>query len=81
MRGGMRNPMPEQPADQPLVLTEVEPDCACSVAQWTKTPIAPGAKGTVNAVSYTHLDVYKRQVQATYVRDCLHSGFGSLSAG
>ena len=29
--------------DQPLVLTEVEPDCACSVAQWTKTPIAPGA--------------------------------------
>lgn len=34
--------------DRPLVLTEVEPDCACSVAQWTKTPIAPGAKGTVN---------------------------------
>lgn len=34
--------------DQPLVLTEVEPDCACSIAQWTKTPIAPGAKGTVN---------------------------------
>lgn len=34
--------------DQPLVLTEVEPDCACSIAQWTKTPIAPGEKGTVN---------------------------------
>ena len=34
--------------DQPLVLTEVEPDCACSVVQWTKTPIAPGAKGMVN---------------------------------
>lgn len=34
--------------DQPLVLTEVEPDCACSIAQWTKTPIAPGAKGSVN---------------------------------
>lgn len=34
--------------DQPLVLTEVEPDCACSVAQWTKTPIAPGAKGTIS---------------------------------
>ncbi|MCD8184057.1 MAG: DUF1573 domain-containing protein [Bacteroides sp.] len=34
--------------DQPLVLTEVEPDCACSVAQWTKTPIAPGAKGEIN---------------------------------
>lgn len=34
--------------DSPLVLTEVEPDCACTVAQWTQTPIAPGAKGTVN---------------------------------
>ena len=32
--------------DRPLVLTEVEPDCACSVAQWTKTPIAPGATKT-----------------------------------
>ena len=34
--------------DRPLVLTEEDPACACSVAQWTKTPIAPGAKGTVN---------------------------------
>lgn len=34
--------------DAPLVLTEVEPDCACTVAQWTQTPIAPGEKGTVN---------------------------------
>jgi len=34
--------------NQPLVLTGVEPDCACSVARWTKTPIAPGAKGVVN---------------------------------
>ena len=24
--------------DRPLVLTDVEPDCACTVAQWTKTP-------------------------------------------
>ena len=34
--------------NQPLVLTDVEPDCACSVARWTKTPIAPGAKGVVD---------------------------------
>ena len=34
--------------DSPLVLTEVEPDCACSVARWTQTPIAPGEKGTVD---------------------------------
>lgn len=34
--------------NQPLVLTEVEPDCACSVAEWTQTPIAPGEKGTIS---------------------------------
>lgn len=33
--------------DQPLLLTNVDPSCACSVAQWTQTPIAPGEKGTV----------------------------------
>lgn len=34
--------------DQPLILTEVEPDCACTATQWTRTPIAPGGKGTVS---------------------------------
>lgn len=34
--------------NQPLVLTDVEPDCACTDARWTKTPIAPGEKGTVD---------------------------------
>ena len=33
--------------DQPLVLTEVDPSCACSIAQWTQTPIAPGDKGII----------------------------------
>lgn len=34
--------------DSPLVMTYVEPDCACTVAQWTQTPIAPGEKGEIN---------------------------------
>lgn len=34
--------------DKPLVLTHVEPDCACTVANWTEEPIAPGEKGVVN---------------------------------
>ena len=34
--------------NQPLVLSDAEPDCACAVAQWTQTPIAPGATGTVS---------------------------------
>lgn len=33
--------------DRPLVLSNVDPSCACSVAQWTQTPIAPGEKGTI----------------------------------
>ena len=34
--------------DAPLVLSEVEPDCSCTVADWTETPIAPGEQGVVN---------------------------------
>lgn len=34
--------------DQPLVLTHVQPDCDCTVAKWTETPIAPNGKGEVS---------------------------------
>ncbi len=34
--------------DAPLVLTHVEPDCSCTMANWTEHPIAPGDKGSVN---------------------------------
>lgn len=34
--------------DEPLVLSGVEPDCACTAARWTEAPIAPGGKGTVD---------------------------------
>lgn len=33
--------------DKPLVISEIIPDCACSVAQWTTAPIAPGEKGKI----------------------------------
>ncbi|MBR6539043.1 MAG: DUF1573 domain-containing protein [Bacteroides sp.] len=33
--------------DKPLVISEIIPDCACSVAQWTMQPIAPGEKGMI----------------------------------
>ena len=33
---------------QPLVLSEVEPDCACTAGHWTQTPIAPGEKGIID---------------------------------
>lgn len=34
--------------NQPLVMTDVQPDCDCTVASWTETPIAPNEKGEVN---------------------------------
>ncbi len=34
--------------DEPLVVTEVESECACTVADWTKVPIKPGEKGIIN---------------------------------
>ena len=33
--------------DAPLVLTEVMPDCSCTVATWTDEPIAPGEQGEI----------------------------------
>lgn len=60
--------------DQPLVLTEVEPDCACSVAQWTKTPIAPGAKGTVNVtLTPRHWDISRNPWLFTAMRNPIWS--------
>ena len=36
--------------DKPLVINEVIPDCACSVAQWTTAAIAPNDKGVIEVV-------------------------------
>ena len=35
--------------NEPLVLTDVRTSCACSVAEWTQQPIAPGKQGVVKA--------------------------------
>lgn len=35
--------------DKPLYLYEVRPGCGCTVADYTKTPIAPGKEGVINA--------------------------------
>lgn len=35
--------------DKPLVITNVTTSCGCAVADWTKTPIAPGASGVVTS--------------------------------
>lgn len=36
--------------DKPLVISNVTTSCGCTVADWTKTPIAPGATGVVTSV-------------------------------
>ena len=35
--------------DKPLVISNATTSCGCTVADWTKTPIAPGATGTVSS--------------------------------
>lgn len=35
--------------DKPLVISNVTTSCGCTEADWTKTPIAPGATGTVTS--------------------------------
>lgn len=33
--------------DKPLVISNVTTSCGCAEAEWTRTPIAPGASGTI----------------------------------
>jgi len=32
---------------EPLILAEVKPTCGCTIADYTKTPVLKGAKGTI----------------------------------
>ena len=34
--------------DQPLVINQAVASCGCTVPEYTKTPIKPGEKGTIN---------------------------------
>jgi len=38
----------ENVGTEPLIISEVKPSCGCSVAEFTKTPIKPGEKGTIS---------------------------------
>jgi hypothetical protein len=34
---------------EPLIITEVQTSCGCTVADYSREPIAPGAKGFINS--------------------------------
>jgi hypothetical protein len=33
--------------DEPIIISDVQPTCGCSVAEFTKTPVKPGEAGTI----------------------------------
>ncbi|MFZ4263284.1 DUF1573 domain-containing protein [Sphingobacterium sp. HJSM2_6] len=33
--------------DEPIIISEVQPTCGCSVAEFTKTPVKPGDTGSI----------------------------------
>ena len=33
--------------EEPLILTQVQPTCGCTIADYTKTPVLKGQKGTI----------------------------------
>lgn len=38
----------ENTGTEPLIINKVESTCGCTVPEYTKTPVKPGEKGTVN---------------------------------
>lgn len=41
--------------NKPLVLSNVRASCGCTTPDWTKTPVAPGEKGTIKVRYNTNL--------------------------
>src|ERR1700733_3137087 len=42
--------------EEPLILTDVKPTCGCTIADYTKTPIAKNAKGVIT-ITYNAMAV------------------------
>jgi len=38
----------------PIVLNEVKASCGCTVPEWTRTPVAPGEKGSIKVTYNTN---------------------------
>jgi len=38
----------------PIVLNDVKASCGCTVPEWTRTPVAPGEKGTIKVTYNTN---------------------------
>ena len=47
-------------SNEPLIIEQANPTCGCTIGDWTKSPIAPGATGFIsakfNAASVGHFD-------------------------
>lgn len=54
--------------DKPLVIADVRPGCGCTVADYTKEPVLPGAEGLVTAAFDTnraHPGVVRKNMMVT----------------
>ena len=53
---------------EPITIAEAAPSCSCTVADYTKTPIAPGEKGWVKAVYETqgHPGFFKKFIRVEF---------------
>lgn len=52
--------------DVPLIISNAKASCGCTVADYTKTPIAPGEKGFVSArYNAAHVGAFTKTVTVT----------------
>jgi hypothetical protein len=55
--------------NKPLIFVNVRPGCGCTVADYTKKPIAPGSEGIITATfdsKMAHSPDVRKQVMVTY---------------
>jgi len=63
---GNRTVQVKNTGDKPLIISNVQPTCGCTIADWTKKPIKPGGKGEIK-IKYatTNIGSFGKQINIT----------------
>ncbi len=59
--------------DKPLTVTNVAPSCGCTIPDWSKEPVQPGAKGFIKAIYNTQNRVGKFNKSMTITSDAVET--------
>ncbi|MEO1049831.1 MAG: DUF1573 domain-containing protein [Bacteroidota bacterium] len=63
----------ENTGDEPLILTNVQTTCGCTVPQWPRDPIAPGQQGKLEVVFNSSGKIGRQNKVITVISNAVNS--------